>query len=112
MKRVYPPYGFKCPYTDNCPHLEGLSTTWVLEGYDRADRAYQEHLRIIDVFRERLDDAMKRIHLLEKENGELSAKNTALHRKQFKANKPVKAATPAGARKRGAPVGPPRVVQG
>jgi transposase len=106
VKRVYPPYGFKCPYTDNCPHLEGLSTTWVLEGYDRADRVYQEHLRIIDSFRASLDAAMKRIRLLEKENAELSAKNTALHRRQFKANKPAEVAAPAG-KKRGAPVGHP-----
>ena len=107
MKRVYPPYGFRCPYTDNCPHLEGLSTTWVLEGYDRADRVYQEHLRIIDLFRGKLDETMKRVHLLEKENEELRAKNTALHRRQFKANKkPEHAASPAG-RTRGAPVGHP-----
>jgi transposase len=107
VKRVYPPYGFTCPYADNCPHLEGLSATWVLEGYDRADRVYQEHLQIIDLFRGKLDDAMKRARLLEKENEELKAKNTALHRRQFKANKkPEHAASPAG-RKRGAPVGHP-----
>jgi FtsZ-binding cell division protein ZapB len=55
--------------------------------YERADEAYQEHLQIIDRVRSGLDAALKRIQVLEKENVELKAKNTALHRRQFKANK-------------------------
>ncbi len=106
---AYPPYGFSCPYTDHCPHLDGLSTTWVFEGYRRADEVYDEHLRIIDVLDARLNAVMKQVRILEKENAELKAKNTALHRRQFKANKPPsESGSPAGTRKkRGAPTGHP-----
>ena len=46
----YPPQDFECLYKDSCPYLDGLSTTWVLGEYRRADDVYQEHLRIIDGF--------------------------------------------------------------
>jgi transposase len=107
---AYPPYDFTCPYTDHCPHLDGLSTTWVFEEYQRAEEVYQEHLRIIDVLDARLNAALKQVRMLEKENGELKVKNTALHRRQFKANKttPSESGSPAGTRKkRGAPMGHP-----
>lgn len=107
MKRVYPPYGFQCPYTNNCPHLTFLSTQWVFEEYERAGEVYQDHLRIIDTLRERPDDALKRIRLQEKENEELKAKNTALHQRQFKANKKPPEAPPQSGKKRGAPAGHP-----
>ena len=89
MRRVYPPYGFTCPYRDNCPHLDELSTTWVFENYQQADEVYHEHLEVIDILRSRLDAAQKQIRALEKERAELKAKHTALHRKQFKANKKI-----------------------
>jgi transposase len=106
---AYPPDDFSCPYTDHCPHLEGLSTTWVFEEYRRADEVYDEHLRIIDVLDARLNTAMKQVRILEKENAELKAKNTALHRRQFKANKatPAKSEQERPAGKRGAPCGHP-----
>ena len=107
MRRVYPPHGFTCPYTDNCPHLDELSTTWVFENYQRADEVYHEHLEIIDILRADLDAAQKQIRALEKARAELQAKHTALHRKQFKTNKKPAAEVPAGARKRGAPIGHP-----
>jgi transposase len=106
---AYPPYGFSCPYTGHCPHLDGLSTTWVFEGYQRAEEVYAEHLRIIDVLDARLNAALKKVRMLEKENAELKAKNTALHRRQFKANKatPSKSEQESPAGKRGAPLGHP-----
>jgi len=108
---AYPPYGFTCPYTDHCPHLDGLSTTWVFEEYQRAGEVYQEHLQIIDVLDARLNAALKQVRMLEKENGELKAKNTALHRRQFKANKgtPSEGVQERGGTrtKRGAPLGHP-----
>jgi hypothetical protein len=57
VRRVYPPYGFTCPYRDNCPHLDEL----VFENYRRADEVYQEHLHIIDTVHSRLDAALKEI---------------------------------------------------
>ena len=108
---TYPPYGFRCPYTHHCPHLDGLSTTWVFEEYRRADEVYDEHLRIIDVLDARLGAAPKQVRILEKENAELKAKNTALHRRQFKAHKvrPPESEQAGGStrKRRGAPRGHP-----
>ncbi len=107
----YPPYDFICPYTDNCPHLDGLSTTWVLGGYRRAGDAYHEHLQIIDAFDEDLKAANERILALERENAELKAKLAALHQRQFKPNKKTKKSSRElplqKGKKRGAPVGHP-----
>ena len=116
---TYPPYDFTCPYTDNCPHLNGLSTTWVFGEYERADDVYHEHLRIIDNFHEALEARDDRIRVLERDNAELKAKYQALHQKQFKTNKKAKNVDRQGDRdggtyqgnterkKRGAPVGHP-----
>lgn len=83
----FPPHDFTCPYEHNCPHLDWMSTKWVLGEYRRAEETYQEHLRIIETIDADLNAALKRIRVLEKENAELKAKNTALHRRQFKANR-------------------------
>jgi len=82
----YPPDDFKCLYTDNCPYLNGLSTTWVMGEYCRGEDTYQEHLQIIERFQEDLTSSYKRIRDLEKENAELKAKLQALHQRQFKPN--------------------------
>ena len=113
----YPPYDFECLYQHNCPYLDGLSTTWVLGEYRRADETYHEHLRIIDILDGELDKAQKRVRELERENAELMAKIKALHSRQFKANRRAGDAKErkdsqdgliklsAKPRKRGAPVG-------
>jgi len=115
----YPPHDFTCPYEHNCPHLEWMSTKWVLGEYRRAEETYQEHLRIIDIMGAELNTSLKRIQSLEKENAELKAKNTALHQRQFKANRKkdtdesgrdaedIQIHTDGGKKKRGAPVGHP-----
>ena len=114
----WPPRDFVCPYEHNCPYLDGLSTKWVLGEYQRAYDVYQEHLRIIDIFRDEVQERDKRIRVLERENAELRAKYQALHRRQFKPNrkkedepelKDDKEAGGDGAKikKRGAPVGHP-----
>lgn len=115
---LYPPYDFTCAYRHNCPYLDGLSTTWVFGEYRRADAVYQEHLRIIDILHSELDKAHKRTRDLEREKAELTAKLTALHRRQFKPNKKhsedkakmkdeASADEGVGKKKRGAPVGHP-----
>lgn len=108
-----------CLYEHSCPYLDGLSTTWVLGEYRRADDTYHEHLRIIDAFDGELETARKRIRELERENAELRAKYQALRGKQFKANKKKadevdlregnNAPIPevSGKKKRGAPIGHP-----
>lgn len=81
------PSDLQCPNRDSCPHLDWLSTKWVLGEYRRGEDAYDEHLRIIDDFYNSLKDRDERIRLLERENAELKAKLKMLHQKQFKANK-------------------------
>ena len=115
----YPPHDFACPYRDSCPDLDGLSTTWVLGEYRRAEDVYQEHLRIIDAFYDDLKTRDERIRLLERENAELKAKLQALHHRQFKPNqkkdeerggKDVEGTSlpsEGKKKKRGAPVGHP-----
>ncbi len=117
----YPPYDFDCSYKHTCPHLDGLSTHWVLEEYRRAEDVYQEHLRIIDAFDGQLKTRDARIRILERENAELKARLQALHQRQFRPNKKKKEAEngPQGRegglppghgeikKKRGAPVGHP-----
>jgi transposase len=115
VTHYYPdaPYGFQCQYTHRCPHLNGLSTTWVFENYERADEQYQEHLRIIDLLRDDVETRDKRVRVLERENAELKAKLVAIHQRQFKATRKKKTDNPMVSsprikgKKRGAPVGHP-----
>ncbi|MCG2726125.1 MAG: hypothetical protein L6420_07720 [Elusimicrobia bacterium] len=106
-----PLYDFKCQYKNACPYLDGLSTTWVMEEYRRAENDYQEHLQIVDNFHKDLDTANNRIRVLERENAELKAKFQALHQRQFKANKKIdeknmgNTTAPIKEKKRGAPIG-------
>jgi len=114
----YPPHDFECLYKHTCPYLDGLSTTWVLEEYRRADDVYQEHLRIIDNLYDDLKARDDRIRILERENAELKARLQTLHQRQFRPNK-KKAETggkdiegaslskEGNKKKRGAPVGHP-----
>lgn len=111
----WPPHDFECPYRNNCPYLDGLSTKWVFGEYRRTDTVRNGHLEIIDRFRDALDESYKRIRALERENAELKAKYQALHQRQFKANRKKKADEStvcvkegdAPPKKRGAPVGHP-----
>ncbi len=115
-RHPWPPYDYVCPYEHTCPYLDGLSTSWVLSEYRRADDVYHEQLRIIDNFREAVEVRDGRIRVLEREIAELRAKYQALHRKQFKPNR-KQAETDSGQsgpssinakpKKRGAPVGHP-----
>jgi len=91
-----------------------MSTTWILGEYRRGKEFYDEHLRITDLFDERLQTALDRSRKLEKELAELRAKYQALHQKQFKPNRKKNAGShkqkadgSAGKKKRGAPVGHP-----
>ena len=114
-RHPWPPYDFDCLYEHTCPYLDGLSTKWVLGEYRRADEVYHEHLRIIDNFREAVEERDKRIRSLERELAEVRAKYQALHRKQFKPNRRKDEAVDGQEekslgkkpKKRGAPVGHP-----
>lgn len=102
-RRMEAPVGFDCPYRHNCPHLEHLSTTWVMEVYQEGFELRQQ----LHALEERYE---QRIAELEKTLRERDAKIAQLrlqHRKQFKAH--AKPPPPAGkrARKRGPPRGHP-----
>lgn len=96
------PIGFECPYRHQCPHLDGMSTTWVMENYHELSEQ-----------RVRLDtleaDSQKRIEELQRtllERDQTIAQLRLQHQKQFKANvkpEPVKVKV----RRRGAPLGHP-----
>ena len=89
-RHPWPPYDYVCLYEHTCPYLDGLSTSWVLSQYRRADDVYHEHLQIIDAFSAQLKASEDRVRVLERENAELKAKYQALHRKQFKPNRKKK----------------------
>ena len=83
---TWPPPDLVCLYEHNCPYLDGLSTKWVLSEYRRADDVRHEYLRIIDNFREAVEELDGQKRVLERKLAEVNAKYQALHRKQFKPN--------------------------
>ena len=112
--RQQAPWNFQCPYRHGCPHLEGLSTQWMWEEYEHAPEENSEHWRIREILEQKLTVAGKRISELERENEDLKAQLTALHRRQFKTNKKSSTqnigrtdTTSADKKKRGAPTGHP-----
>jgi transposase len=98
------PVGFECPYRHKCPHLDTLSTTWVMEVYQESFEL-RERLHRLEI------DSQKRIEALQKmvlERDQTIAQLRLQHQKQFKANvKPAPATVEVKARRRGAPVGHP-----
>jgi hypothetical protein len=96
------PIGFECPYRHSCPHLERMSTTWVLE-------VYQEVFDLRDRLHAMEQKYQQRLAELEKtllERDEKIAQLQLDHRKKFKA-KPKPRLAPGKLRRRGAPPGHP-----
>ena len=99
------PAGMDCPYRHRCPHLEGMSCSWVMENYQQAfelreawpgrEQAYQKRIDELTVTLAQRDATIARLRLQ--------------HRKQFKANvaRPPEEKPAGKPRKRGAPVGHP-----
>ena len=108
------PWNYNCTYKHCCPHLQGLSTAWVFDEYQRSHQEHLDHWRFRDEQLEELDQALAYINELEAENEQLKSKLRALHQRQFKANKkkdPVDESadnpTSPKKKKRGAPKGHP-----
>ena len=102
-RRMDAPPGQDCPYRHNCPHSDGLSTTWVMENYQEAFELREQ----LDVMERRYQ---QRSADLEKTLLERDAKIAQLrlqHQKRFKADKPAAPPRPTTARRRGAPPGHP-----
>ena len=78
-RRKEAPEGMECPYRHQCPHLEGMSSTWVMTVYQEAFDLRQEAYNL-------QQDYQQRIEALEKTLLERDAKIAQLqlqHRKQF-----------------------------
>ncbi len=111
------PWDFNCDYRHCCPHLQGLSTKWVFDEYQRSYDENLQHWKVRDIQQEDLQKALCYIGELEKENEQLKAKLKALHQRQFKSNKNKKPKQQssenssndksAAKKKRGAPKGHP-----
>jgi hypothetical protein len=102
-RRMDAPAGMECPYRHSCPHLDTLSTTWVMECYQEVF-VLREQLGVME------EKYRQRIAELEKTLGERDQTIAQLrlqHQKQFKANKPPSAPIKVKAKRRGAPVGHP-----
>ena len=81
------PWDYNCKYKHSCPHLQGLSTAWVFDEYQRSEFEHLDHWRFRDEQLQELDQAHAYIRVLEEKNEQLKSKLRALHRRQFKANK-------------------------
>lgn len=103
-----PPPGFQCPYRHNCPHLDGLSTTWALEVYQECSELRERCDQMEARYEQRIAELEKA--LLERD--EKIAQLQVQHRKLFKANVKPKGPKPIPVkarrvRRRGAPLGHP-----
>ena len=96
------PVGFECPYRHNCPHLDTMSTTWVMEVYQEAADLRERLYSMEQQYQRRIAELEKT--LLERD--EKIAQLRLEHRKRFKA-KARPAPIGAKARRRGAPLGHP-----
>lgn len=103
------PSDFVCPYRDNCPHLDGFSTTYALLSIRTEQEDHDNGWRLHDEHYEELDALKAENERLAKEILTLKAQLTALHRKQFKANrkKPEPPSPTQRTKKRGPPMGHP-----
>jgi hypothetical protein len=104
------PANYQCPYQRCCPHLQGLSTEFVFAEYQNSRFEHLDHWKARDDLNALLDQMRGYTQELEAQNAELKAKLTALHRRQFKANRKKPSANEAAAdrqgfNQRGAPIG-------
>jgi transposase len=96
------PIGFECPYRHNCPHLEGMSTTWMLDVHQEVFDLRNQLHAMEQKYEQRIAELQKT--LLERD--EKIAQLQLDHRKKFKA-KVKRPAVHGKARRRGAPLGHP-----
>ena len=102
-RRMDAPADFECPYRHNCPHMDGISTTWATEVFHESYQLRHQLYAMEARYKQRIAELEKT--LLERDA--TIAQLRLLHQKQFKAN--VKKAVPikVQVRRRGAPEGHP-----
>ncbi len=112
-----PPCGFVCPYRNRCPELEGLSTHWVFNEYQRSDMREHEHWRTREEMNEEITSLLETVREQEKQIDQLRAENKRLHQRNFKPRRQRVSSpsrpeiqgdqTDSPGKKRGAPKGHP-----
>lgn len=104
-----PPAGFSCPYRDACPHMGGLSTSYVQFRHNSLTESECHYEYVIAQIQKELAQERRDNRQKDQRIAELDAQVQSLHRRQFKGRK--KAAPPedhsTGPKKRGAPKGHP-----
>ena len=64
-RRMEAPVGFECPYRHNCPHLDHLSTTWVMEVYQESFKLRQQCHVTEERCQQRIEKKLAARHLSE-----------------------------------------------
>jgi transposase len=102
-RRMDAPVGHECPFRHNCPHLDQMSTSWVMECYQEVFDL-REQLQVMEQrYQQRIAELEKT--LLERD--QKIAQLRLQHQKQFKTNKPQSPPIKVQVKRRGAPVGHP-----
>ena len=102
-RRMDAPAGMECPYRHRCPHLDDLSTTWVLECYQELFEVRQQ----LDVMEDRYQQRIAQLEKTLLERDQKIAQLRLEHQKHFKANQPPAPPIQVKVKRRGAPVGHP-----
>lgn len=102
-RRMDAPAGHECPFRHHCPHLDDLSTTWVMECYREAFQLRQQ----LDAMEQRYQQRIAELEKTLRERDQKIAQLRLQHQKQFKANKPEPQPIPVKVKRRGAPLGHP-----
>jgi transposase len=103
---------FVCPFRTGCPYLEGLSTAWVWDRYQKAIGLEAQYEHLLEESAKELAQTQRRVVEVEKERDQFKAQLHALQQSQFqqrrKPSPPAKIGTPIPLKKkRGAPMGHP-----
>ena len=53
------PIGFECPYRHNCPHLDTMSTAWVMEVYQEASELRERLYAMEQQYEQRIAELQK-----------------------------------------------------
>jgi len=81
-RRKEAPVGFECPYRHNCPHLDELSTTWVMEVYQECAELRDQYYAMEKRYEQRVAELEQTL----RERDDKIAQLRLQHQKQFKAN--------------------------
>lgn len=112
------PYGFRCPYENGCPHLQGLSANWLLKRYWESGGEENNYWKLRGEMMVEIRSLENRIREQQSEIEQLRSENRRLHQRGFKSSKSARrrAATadeaykppsPVTGKPRGAPKGHP-----